>query len=152
MRQVRSTGVIVLRDAPYPSFLLMKHPHRWDLPKGHVDPGETDLEAALRELKEETGLKKKHVEIDPDFRFEMRYQVHEKRLDNELCEKTLVIFLGWLRKEDAKIKCTEHEGFEWFPWQPPHAIQPKTIDPVLAAVEGFLRGRWPVRSGTTPAT
>ncbi len=29
----------------------------WSLPKGHVDPGETDLDAALREVFEETGVR-----------------------------------------------------------------------------------------------
>lgn len=29
---------------------------KWDIPKGLQDPGETELEAALRELREETGL------------------------------------------------------------------------------------------------
>ncbi len=28
----------------------------WSLPKGHVEPGETREEAAIREVKEETGL------------------------------------------------------------------------------------------------
>lgn len=28
----------------------------WSLPKGHVDPGETDLQAAYREIEEETGI------------------------------------------------------------------------------------------------
>jgi len=28
----------------------------WSLPKGHIDPGETALEAAIREIYEETGL------------------------------------------------------------------------------------------------
>lgn len=30
---------------------------RWDLPKGHVDPGENDGECAVREVAEETGVK-----------------------------------------------------------------------------------------------
>ena len=29
---------------------------KWDIPKGLQDPGETELEAAVRELREETGL------------------------------------------------------------------------------------------------
>lgn len=28
----------------------------WDLPKGHVDPGETHLQTAIREVEEETGI------------------------------------------------------------------------------------------------
>ena len=29
----------------------------WDFPKGHVDKGETEVETAIRELEEETGVK-----------------------------------------------------------------------------------------------
>ena len=53
---IKACGFLVFRDVPDPSFLLMKHPKRWDLPKGHVDPGESEVETALRELHEETGL------------------------------------------------------------------------------------------------
>lgn len=37
--------------------LLIRDPYRnWGLPKGHVEAGEDDLGAALREVEEETGL------------------------------------------------------------------------------------------------
>lgn len=29
---------------------------RWQLPKGHIDPGETDEQAAIREVREEAGI------------------------------------------------------------------------------------------------
>ncbi len=52
----KSCGFLIYRNNPARSFLLMRHTDRWDLPKGHVDPNETNLECALRELKEETGI------------------------------------------------------------------------------------------------
>lgn len=37
--------------------LMIRCRHRWDLPKGHVESGETPAEAALREVAEETGVR-----------------------------------------------------------------------------------------------
>jgi 8-oxo-dGTP pyrophosphatase MutT (NUDIX family) len=40
--------------------LLVKHnygPRNWELPGGRVEPGESPLEAVIREVQEETGLK-----------------------------------------------------------------------------------------------
>lgn len=31
-------------------------PSRWDIPKGHIEPGESPLEAAVRECREESGF------------------------------------------------------------------------------------------------
>ena len=141
MTQPRSCGFLIVRGNPVSSFLLMKHADRWDLPKGHVDPGETDLECALRELQEETGIAKKHLEIDPKFVYESRYLVSGQRygLGDGLVEKTLLIFLARLT-EDLDIEVTEHLGHRWFDWQPPHQIQEKAIDPLLRALEAHVAG------------
>ncbi len=132
-RKVKSCGVILFRRQPELEFLLMIHPKRLDLPKGHVDPGETDLECALREMEEETGVPRSAVKIEERFRFEEIYFPPDKRYGRPV-EKTLVIFLGWLL-EDRPIIVTEHDDYKWFPWNPPHDLQKKTINPVLAAIE-----------------
>lgn len=115
----------------------MKHKDRWDLPKGHVDGDENEMQCALRELDEETGITKEQIEIDPDFRFSLQYEVQYKRTGGIKMLKEVVIFLGRLKK-DVPIKITEHIGCEWFEWNPPHAIQTNTIDPLLKQLELHL--------------
>ncbi len=125
-----SCGVLVVRGEPIDSFLLMKHADRWDLPKGHIEPGETLLACALRELEEETGIKADDIEIDPEFRFETTYQVRYKKYGDAPCPKTTIIFLGRLRAA-AEIHVTEHLGFAWHAWPVPGPIQAETVDPLL---------------------
>ena len=134
MEKIKSCGVFVYRGEPIESFLLMRHPARLDLPKGHVDPGESELECALRELREETGILPEDISLDPNFRYSTTYHVKSQRHGNKVFDKTLVIFLGRLVRP-VEIQLTEHAGYEWVPWSPPHRIQAQTIDPLLAAVE-----------------
>jgi len=59
--QVRAGGGVVARidDGGGAEILVVHRPRYddWSLPKGKVDPGETDEECALREVEEETGLR-----------------------------------------------------------------------------------------------
>ena len=57
---IRCVGAVI-RDAEHRRFLLVKRGHepdmgRWSLPGGRVEPGESDAEALVREMREETGL------------------------------------------------------------------------------------------------
>ena len=59
--QIRAAGGIVWREgmnSSEPEFLLLlhKHGHYWSFPKGRRNKGETDLETARREIREETGI------------------------------------------------------------------------------------------------
>lgn len=137
MRQVKSCGVILFRRKPEFSFLLMKHSHRFDLPKGHIEAGETETQCALREMWEETGVLPELVTLDQEFRYEEIYYPVEPRFGSERVEKTLVIFLGMVDQVD-EIQVTEHGGHEWRCWNPPHSIQRYTINPLLTAVEAYF--------------
>ncbi len=61
----------------------------WEFPKGSLEAGETEQEAAVRELGEETELS--GVELLPDFRDQVRYAY--RRSGREI-DKTVVFFLG----------------------------------------------------------
>ncbi|EHN11830.1 NUDIX hydrolase [Patulibacter medicamentivorans] len=55
-REVQAAGGVLVRDG---LTAVVHRPYRddWSLPKGKLDPGETFLQAALREVVEETGLR-----------------------------------------------------------------------------------------------
>jgi bis(5'-nucleosidyl)-tetraphosphatase len=142
MRSLKSCGVIVFRRQPELSFLLMRHPDRYDLPKGHLEEGETEEACALRELAEETGLPAEAVQLQEGFRFSTTYYPRYRRFGGEVVEKTVVLFLGWLT-EDRAVTVSEHGGYEWVRWQPPHRLEPKTVDDVLAEVQRFFESTAP---------
>jgi 8-oxo-dGTP pyrophosphatase MutT (NUDIX family) len=139
MQQLKACGFIIFRKQPATSFLLMKHRDRWDLPKGVVEPGENELQCAVRELREETGIDEAEIEIDDGFRFETQYPIQLPRSARK-ASKTLVVFLGWLHS-DARVVPTEHEDFAWLDWNPPHHIQTQTIDPLLAKLAEYFTCR-----------
>lgn len=54
----RAAGAVVFRRTPRGVRLLVLRAYQnWDFPKGLLEPGESELDAARRECAEETGLK-----------------------------------------------------------------------------------------------
>jgi 8-oxo-dGTP pyrophosphatase MutT (NUDIX family) len=66
-RSVRAAGAVVWRRGPSgrPETLLIHRPRYddWSFPKGKLKTGESDEEAALRELEEEVGIR---AELGPE--------------------------------------------------------------------------------------
>jgi 8-oxo-dGTP pyrophosphatase MutT (NUDIX family) len=64
-------GVVVrrFRGRPYIAAVRVKDGSVLALPKGHIDPGESEAEAAERELREETGVSGTLVEKIDDIRY-----------------------------------------------------------------------------------
>jgi bis(5'-nucleosidyl)-tetraphosphatase len=139
MLEVRSCGVMVFRREPELSFLLMRHVDRYDLPKGHVEEGETDEVCAFRELFEESGLSSDDIALVPDFQFRTIYYPRSRRHGGVVVKKTVIIYFGWLERGDRPIRLTEHQAYEWVKWSPPHRFGNGTIDGVLAQIEPLLR-------------
>lgn len=130
---VFAAGYLVFRNSQRLEFLLMQHPDRWDLPKGHLDQGETVIQAAQRELWEETGIPSNAIWTDPQYCFVHRYWVAKRKNPEQKSLKELSIFLGILL-QPIELVCSEHPNYKWWDWNPPHRIQYQTIDPLLASV------------------
>ena len=60
MSHIAQAGAITVRRQGTSRVVLLarskKNPLEWIFPKGHIEPGETAAEAAVRELQEETGV------------------------------------------------------------------------------------------------
>jgi 8-oxo-dGTP pyrophosphatase MutT (NUDIX family) len=76
------------------------------LPKGHIDPGETSLQAALREVREETGVEAELVgELG-----EVRYWY---RRDGRAVPKSVVFYLLRYLRGDTADHDEEVEEVRW---------------------------------------
>ncbi len=138
MKHLISAGIVTfrMRDAER-QYLLLHYPHgHWDLPKGKIETGESKHQAALRELKEETGLQ---ATILDGFEEEITYFFRES--NGELLQKTVYFFVG--RTESDTITLSdEHVGYEWLPYD--EAMKRLTFDnarEVLKNAQDFLDGK-----------
>ena len=113
MRREFSAGFILYRETGGgPVFLLLDYGKHWDYAKGHLEEGETAWQAAVRELREETGIRQ--VDRVTRFQQDMHYVFYSPRKGR--IHKTVTYFLGRTRTEDVKIS-EEHTGHAWLGYE-----------------------------------
>lgn len=135
-RQERSAGVVLYRDTPSGKrlFLLLDYGRHWDYPKGHVEHGEDDTAAALRELEEETGIRE--VKLVPGFSHEIVYYFRTPR--GRLVRKSVIFFLASTPIADVRLS-EEHVGCDWLnPEDTESRLKYPTARRVLRAALAFL--------------
>jgi putative (di)nucleoside polyphosphate hydrolase len=111
--------------------------YAWQMPQGGIDRGETPVQAALRELAEETGLQPKHVELLEELEEWLFYD-----FPPALKQKLTGPFFGQRQKwfayrfigADTDVRLDEHSPeFEAWKWtELSHA--PGLVIPFKAAV------------------
>ena len=107
-----SCGVIPMRVVDgRREFLLIQHKAgHWAFPKGHPEEGETDLQAARRELAEETGLSE--VALDEGHPFEEHYEFTKR--SGKHVSKRVVYFLGEVQPGQAVVlQESEVSDYAW---------------------------------------
>jgi 8-oxo-dGTP pyrophosphatase MutT (NUDIX family) len=113
VRKTRSAGGIVLGDSATVAMVLSKNSHSWLLPKGHIDPGESDEDAARREIAEETGLT--DLELLDDLGEFTRPVLTFENTAYE--EKTIKMFLFAAQPHAELIPTMEIEEARWVPFR-----------------------------------
>lgn len=102
-----SCGAVVYRDIKGEiRYLLIKNKRsaHWGFPKGHIEPGETKIETAKREVLEETGI---HINIIDGFECISKYKIRDR------IEKKVSIFVGTTKDTSTIIQQEEIEDYIW---------------------------------------
>ncbi len=115
-------------------FLLIQHKAgHWAFPKGHPDKGETVVQTALRELKEETGISR--VKLDEARPFEERY-AYTKRSGKSVL-KRVVYFIGEVSAgQSVRLQAAEVSDYAWA--EAKQARQRMTFDEGKALLDAVL--------------
>lgn len=109
--RTRSAGGVVLGDSGTIALVQSATSGFWTLPKGHVDPGETDEEAARREIHEEAGLT--DLEFIDDLGTYERPHILPDGSDDPYETKTIHMFLFAAQPHASLLPTHEMQAARW---------------------------------------
>jgi 8-oxo-dGTP pyrophosphatase MutT (NUDIX family) len=131
----KSAGAVIFNETLGERYYLLLHydAGHWDFPKGGIEEGESELDAVIREVREETGIA--DLKLIGGFRQTISYQF--KSTEGEI-NKTVVFYLG----STSTFKVTlshEHRAYAWLKFE--DALEHLTFDTarsVLKVAHKFL--------------
>ena len=128
MKQEKSCGCVVLNEKN--QVLLIHHnAGHWDFPKGHVEEGETEVQTAIREVKEETNI---DVEVNEKYRYTVEYSPKEDVI------KEVVYFLAKNISNNKEAQLEEVSEVQWFEFE--EALDKITYDTSKQVLQKLKRG------------
>jgi bis(5'-nucleosidyl)-tetraphosphatase len=128
---VLSAGVVIIRsEGERCLFLLLRVFNYWDFPKGEVEPGEEPLQAACREVTEETGLQDLEFPWGEDYYETAPYGSGRRR-------KVARYYLATTRAVEVELPVNpelgkpEHDEFRWASYEEASALLEERVGQVL---------------------
>lgn len=138
----KSAGAIIFRRKSNKIYYLLLHypssakapKDYWDLPKGHIEKDENELETVRREVEEETGLK--DIEFVGGFREGIRYFFKFK---GENILKFVTFYLAKTKTKKIRLSY-EHKDYAWLEYkQALEKLTFKNAKEILKKANEFLR-------------
>jgi 8-oxo-dGTP pyrophosphatase MutT (NUDIX family) len=135
-----SAGVVVVRELQGSwRFLMLRAYRNWDFPKGLVESGEQPLEAAIREVKEETMIDALQFRWGESYRETAPYS-HKKIARYYVAQTTTEAVTLPVRPELGRA---EHNEWRWVTFEQGLALSSPRLDPII---------RWAAETiGATPS-
>jgi bis(5'-nucleosidyl)-tetraphosphatase len=129
MRRSRfSAGAVILRLGPHGwRYLLLRVFRTWDFPKGGVEEGESPVEAAVREVAEETAL------MALEFRWGEAYRDTEPYSGGKIARYYVVVSsVGDVSLPiNPDLGRPEHHEFRWVSYADARRLLPERLQPIL---------------------
>ena len=133
----RAAGAVVFRRSEHGIRLLVLRAYKnWDFPKGHLEPGETELDAARREVTEETGL------ADLEYPFGDEYKETVPYAGNKIAR----YYLAETGAEKIELPISpelgrpEHHEFRWVNFEEAEDLLPPRLAVVLEWARKTITG------------
>ncbi|OGF63522.1 hypothetical protein A2662_01685 [Candidatus Giovannonibacteria bacterium RIFCSPHIGHO2_01_FULL_45_33] len=110
-----SAGIIIYRKTSEGiKYLLLYHGGSyWNFPKGKLEQSERGMDAAFREVKEETGLGKNELILKDQFRVTDKFFFFREK---KRIFKIVIFYLAQSRTRDVTVSA-EHNGYGWFTYK-----------------------------------
>ena len=100
--QEKSCGCVIIEDNKV--LLIKQTKGHWDFPKGHMEKGETEVQTAVREVKEETGI---DVKVKENKRYSIEYITDKGK------RKKVVFFLAEKIGGKLEPQKSEIDEIQW---------------------------------------
>ncbi len=108
----RAAGFILYKNNGERKYLLLLHGNDyWNFPKGKLESGETEMETAIRELEEETGITNIKIVDGYDSAYDYTFKSRGREI-----KKLVKMFLAYYL-EDKVIISHEHLRYEWLTFE-----------------------------------
>ncbi len=107
-----SFGIIIYKiENGIMEYLFLKRSGGWlDFPKGHMEDKETEIQAALRETREETGVELHDTDLDPEYEYILDYVF---TFNGVKIFKKVKMFLAKISSKTLIKVSNEHTGYVW---------------------------------------
>jgi len=135
-----SFGVIPIykKDSEVCFLMICHNAGHWSFPKGHKENDESDIEVAMRELREETGITKCQLLTDQQF-----IERYSWTREDTVVDKTVKYFVGLVDTKVAKIQKSEIQDYRWVNYDDAlklatYSEAQKIIKEVYGSVKNYL--------------